>query len=182
MAALHYRELASDPSLADRIDCYWSLSAEFGSGRLAEHWVLPNGCTNLVYWLPGGFASPFRAARKLLLVGPIRRAFRRPLLPGECFLGIRMKPGTVPVIAGKPIADLTDKTISLHSVVGICLMQWESLLSATSNAAESFPLLHKLLRVLLRAGTPVDDAMIEAASALRAERGGPALLATLLGS
>lgn len=115
MAAYH--EIAPSPRLAAHVECFWTLRVPEGE---AEHRVLPDGCTDLVFSTGRGLA-----------VGTMTRAMISPVMPcGEVF-GVRFHPGMSHGMLKVPVAELTDQAVDLPALWG---RQGTVLIERVSNA------------------------------------------------
>jgi AraC-like DNA-binding protein len=105
----------------------------------------------------------------LLFVGPSRQPFRRPVVSGERFIGVRFKPGAAAAL-GVVANEWGDRVGVLETVVGLAARRWEKKLSGISSIVRGHGQLELLLQTLLSC-SHVDQAMVEAAAAIRAEKG-----------
>lgn len=76
-------------------------SAELGPG--ARHWVLPDGCVDLVF---RGGEDP-----ELVWVGPMTRAELVCVDGPTRFLGLRFRPGAAPFVVGCDARDILDRDL-----------------------------------------------------------------------
>ena len=99
--AATYQEHIPSPRLQDYVECYWSLEAANDAPQL----VVPDGCMDILMRFG-------QDAFTVDVVGSMTRSERAVIRAGESFLGIRFKPGRLPLLADIDCASLVNHTIS----------------------------------------------------------------------
>jgi AraC-like DNA-binding protein len=84
---LDYREFAPSPTLADRIECFWTMRLD---GPATTHRVVPDGCSDILLTLESSVA-------RVESVGPMTTWRDHPVLPGCEMFGARFRPGRGPL-------------------------------------------------------------------------------------
>jgi AraC-like DNA-binding protein len=100
-----YREYAPSPAVAELLLCSWTLEAE-RDGQLHQQRVLPDGCTDIVWF---GDASP-------VAVGPMTRPVLAAIEPGTTLVGLRFRPEVASRVLGLPAHELTDRDLPLSEL------------------------------------------------------------------
>jgi len=103
-----YREIAPSSRLAKQIECFWSLRP---SQPGQAHRVLPDGCTDLIFWVTGG-------RTRGSAVGAMTRSIITRLAPNAEIFGVRFHPGMSHVLMRVPVSILTDEIVDLESLWG----------------------------------------------------------------
>ena len=83
------------------MECFWSLEAASDAPQL----VVPDGCMDILMRFG-------QATHTVDVVGSMTRSERAVIRAGESFLGIRFKPGRLPLFADIDCASLVNRTIS----------------------------------------------------------------------
>lgn len=122
---MHYAEIAPQPSLADRVECLWSLTGDGAAGEPTR--VFPDGCIELIVhigtpwsWRPEG--GEFVVQPRAFVVGQLTRPLwlRSPERGGHAF-GARLRPGGALGIAGNALDALADTVTPLGAHWGECV-------------------------------------------------------------
>lgn len=100
-----YREYAPPPAVAEFLICSWTLEAE-RDGRPHQQRVLPDGCTDIVWF---GDTSP-------VAVGPMSRPVLATIEPGTTLVGLRFRPEVASRVLGLPAHELTDRDLPLSEL------------------------------------------------------------------
>jgi len=101
--AATYQEHIPSPRLLDYVECFWSLEATSDAPQL----VVPDGCMDILMRFG-------RTAYTVDVVGSMTRSERAVIRAGESFLGIRFKPGRLPLLADIDCASLVNRTNSFR--------------------------------------------------------------------
>ena len=99
--AATYQEHIPSPRLQEYVECFWSLEAASDAPQL----VVPDGCMDILMRFG-------QATHTVDVVGSMTRSERAVIRAGESFLGIRFKPGRLPLFADIDCASLVNRTIS----------------------------------------------------------------------
>lgn len=103
-----YHEIAPSPRLARQVECFWSLRPSYPA---QPHRVLPDGCTDLIFWVIGG-------QLKGSAVGAMTRSIVTRLAPQAEIFGVRFHPGMSHGLMRVPVSILTDEIVDLESLWG----------------------------------------------------------------
>lgn len=100
-AGYHDRQLS--PRLTRSVEAFWTHRAT----RSGTSLVLPDGrCDIILRYNDLDNTSPH-----LVLTGPATRAFSVPENPGDCWLGLRLRPSYGHLLWGERVAQMQDKTL-----------------------------------------------------------------------
>lgn len=119
---MKYCESKSSLRLAGIVKCFWSIETEANSDAQAEP-VLPDGCPEIVFNLGDRFqrihsSAPSETQASTIVSGQLRKHILiRPTGRVELF-GVRFYPHAGSIFLGLPMAELTDKIVSLDGVIG----------------------------------------------------------------
>src|SRR5262247_432793 len=104
----NYREILPAPRLRRYVECYWSREDLRGT---PGHCVLPDGCVDIIYSTLGN------EPQGLTLVGLMTGSQIFDIRPGECFFGVRFRPGMAAAFM-QDAARLNDRVEALENVIG----------------------------------------------------------------
>jgi AraC-like DNA-binding protein len=104
---MQYREIEPPPSLASRVECFWTSRTE--AGQL--HRVLPDGCADILLTRSGGRVA-------LEAVGPMTRYRDHSAAPGQFYFGIRFRPGMWHDVLAVPAGTIVDTILPLEDLWG----------------------------------------------------------------
>src|SRR4051812_1358136 len=82
---LHYVELRPAPALADRVECFWTMTSD----APGVHRVVPDGCADLLLTVSNSRVT-------LDAVGPMTRHRDTEVVAGQLMFGARFRPGRWP--------------------------------------------------------------------------------------
>ena len=89
-----FRELSPPEALRGVVECFWVRVTDAAD----EVWVLPDGCTDVVWQL----------GRGTMVAGPDTTAKRVDRAPGDLLVGMRLLPGAGGGVLGVPLEELRD--------------------------------------------------------------------------
>ncbi len=121
-----YQEIAPSPRLARHIECFWSLGPSRGGD---EHRVLPDGCTDLIFWAIDGRVRGSA-------VGAMTSAIVTLLAPGAEVFGVRFHPGMSHGLMRVPVSILTNEIVDLEPLWGKEARNWEQRLADAGSLQE----------------------------------------------
>lgn len=160
---LQYRELAPPASLAGWVEAFWFIHTLATEQNQVQHWVLPEVSLKLVLWAPQGWDKAV-SVYPPILSGPTVKAFRRPAIPGEAYLGVRFLPGAGPAFLECPGNKLTSQIHPLHQVLPAWSVTLHEKLRAVSSEAEALHVAAQQLLERTAQCQPADPLMLEAAA------------------
>lgn len=163
---LQYREQAPPAELAAWVEAFWFIQTLATEPEQVQHWVLPEASLNLVLWAPEGWQRA-ESLYPPILSGPTVKAFRRPAIPGESYLGIRFLPGAGPAFVNRPGNKLT----SLIQPLKLVLPEWSTGLAGKLRDVRSEAEAHAVVVEQLLQRTAqcqnADELMVQAAAWVR---------------
>jgi len=140
---MDYREYRVSPPLDSMIECVWFLRGAAGEdGPDPQQRVMPDGCIELIAHCGDAFVAvsdngtSTRQATSLV-VGMLTRPIVLQPPAAVDTIGVRFRPGgAYPFLGGLPLAELTDRAVSLDDLWGaLGRLLVEQLGSATTDAA-----------------------------------------------
>ncbi len=135
------------------MECFWS------GGARPNHRVLPDGCTDIVFYFQDGRARAYA-------VGAMTQARIVDASAIE-FLGVRFHPGMSHGLLGVPVSELTDQIVELESLWGKDARRVEEQVVNAATEAERIALLTTALPTTPEV-TPVQKA-VEWVAAVRGD-------------
>lgn len=96
-----YREWLPPPALAAMVQCVWTSPVGW-SARPRHAWILPDGCTDIVW-----------TGAALLVAGPDTAPVPVALPEGAVVVGVRFVPGQAAGFLGAPASAITDSRVAL---------------------------------------------------------------------
>lgn len=109
-AYFRYAERPPHAALTPWIASYWEFTVQ--DNAPAVHHVPPDGCTSLL--MPQG--GPHAGA--LLYSGPWVEPLVVPVVPGQRFVGIRLRPGATDIVLNMPVTQLVNATAPAAMIGG----------------------------------------------------------------
>lgn len=106
-----YREHAPPPSLASRVECFWSIRAAPGAAP-RESRILPDGCMDVLFTLGD---APHPNGRSIA-VGAMQTAAMVRSAGRVDTVGVRFRPGGAAAFLRLPASELTDTTVALSEL------------------------------------------------------------------
>lgn len=98
-----YRDRQLSPRLTRSVEAFWTHRAARSGASL----VLPDGRCDIIL----RYNELDRTPPHLVLTGPATRAFSVPETPGDCWLGLRLRPSFGHLLWGERLAQMQDKTL-----------------------------------------------------------------------
>src|SRR5262249_35172797 len=117
---------------------YWSREDLHGTSR---HCVVPDGCVDII------FSSLGSEPQSLALVGLMTAAQTFDVRPGECFFGVRFRPGMAAAFM-PDAARLNDRVEALENVIGSTAGDIFEQLAESSGPVEKARIMDAFLRPL----------------------------------
>jgi AraC-like DNA-binding protein len=155
------------------VECFWVHQTR--AIPKFTQWVLPDGCLDVIYYLPGFELSlevPYLRQRIVpSIVGTMTKPTTTPLYPGQDYLGIRFKPGGFASLMRTPLYTFTDTTSPLdgfHPSLGSSLQKQ---LEQLSNWSERIGLLETHLLDCLYYSSAQLPPIVTAVQYLLSEKG-----------
>jgi AraC-like DNA-binding protein len=127
-----YQEFQPSIELAPVVRCYWHMRGRTIPGEASREQIVPDGCPEIII----NFADPFHRILpdgrqepqpSMMVVGQITSAME--LVPGAHIdlWGIRLEPGGLFVLLGKPMFELTDVGVGVGQLRSRMQRRFESM-------------------------------------------------------
>ncbi len=117
-----YREYAPPDTLADAVECFWTIRSASPLPGVVTNRVLPDGCSDIIFDLgepPAGSTGSHPLGRSYI-VGTMRTALVVELSGRIDLLGVRFRPGGATPVLGVPADELAGRRFALDDVVRGC--------------------------------------------------------------
>lgn len=107
-----YREFPAGAALAAAVECFWTSTTHTAAPLVASHRVLPDGCMDLIFNF-----SDSRSLR-VSVIGTMTRPLTVTTTGAVDMLGVRFRPGGLPLFLALDAAELTDTSANLTNFWG----------------------------------------------------------------
>ncbi len=107
-----YREIAPPAELSSHVETFWVREP---GGDAEVHRVLPDGCIDILFvdrWVDGS------RRQSLSVVGPMTRFVEVVEAPGDCYVGVRFRPGGAAPLLGCAAGEIVDASPALEDLWG----------------------------------------------------------------